>query len=86
MQRRQTDESSDIFFMPDDITPDTRDFQAIEQEHGRLRANASDEERQRYYYLALMLKMIRLHEHGRLPLPLMHEMDSILERVFRRAK
>jgi hypothetical protein len=65
--------------MSNDIIPDARDFEAIEQEHGRLPADASDEQKKRRYCLALMLKMIRLHDHGRLPLHQMREWDEIRE-------
>ena len=65
--------------MSNEIIPDPQDFEAIEQEHGRLPSDASDEQRKHHYCLALMLKMIRLHEHGRLPLHLMREMDRIWE-------
>jgi hypothetical protein len=65
--------------MSTEIIPDQRDFKAIEQEHGRLPPDASDEQRRHRYSLALMLKMIRLHENGKLPLHLMREMDRIRE-------
>ena len=62
-----------------EIIPDPEDFEAIEQEHGTLPPDASDEQNRRRYCLALMLKMIRLHDHGRLPLELMREWDEIRE-------
>jgi hypothetical protein len=63
--------------MSDEITPDPRDFEAIEEEYGKLPPDASDEQRRHHYFLALMLKMIRLHDHGRLPLHLMREWDEL---------
>jgi hypothetical protein len=63
--------------MSDEIIPDPRDFEAIEQEHGKLPPDASDELRKHHYCLALMLKIIRLHDNGRLPLHLMREWDEI---------
>jgi hypothetical protein len=63
--------------MSNQIIPDPDDFQAIESEYGRLRPDASDEQRSRHYCFALALKMVRLYEHGRLPLRLMREMDKI---------
>ncbi len=59
------------------ITPDPRDLEAIEEEYGRLAPDASEEQRRHHYFLALMLKMIRLHDHGRLPLHLMREWDEL---------
>jgi hypothetical protein len=56
--------------MSNQIIPDPEDFQAIESEYGTL-------QRDRHICLAVMLKMIRLYEHGRLPLPLMREIDQI---------
>jgi len=63
--------------MSNQIIPDPEDFQAIESEYGTLRPNATEEQRNRHICLAVMLKMIRLYEHGRLPLPLMREKDQI---------
>jgi hypothetical protein len=63
--------------MSDEIILDPRDFEAIEQEHGKLPPDASDELRKHHYCLALMLKIIRLHDNGRLPLHLMREWDEI---------
>jgi hypothetical protein len=65
--------------MSNEIVPDPRDFEAIEEEHGKLPPNASEEQRRRHYCLALILKMIRLHDHGRLPLDLMRGWDEIRE-------
>jgi hypothetical protein len=63
--------------MSNQIIPDPEDFQAIESEYGRLPTDASDEQRSRHYCFALTLKMVRLYEHGRLPLSLLREMDRI---------
>jgi hypothetical protein len=63
--------------MSNQIIPDAEDFQAIESEYGRLPPNASDDQRSRHYCFALTLKMVRLYEHGQLPLGLMREMDKI---------
>ena len=65
--------------MSTEIIPDAQDFQAVEQEHGRLAPGATEEQRRHHYCLAQMLKMIRLYEHGKLPLTLMREMDEIRE-------
>jgi hypothetical protein len=65
--------------MSNHIIPDPQDFQAIESEYGTLPADATDEQRNRQYRLALMLKMVRLYEHGRLPLTMMREIDEIRE-------
>jgi len=65
--------------MSNEIIPDPQDLEAIEHEHGRLPPDATDEQRRHHYCLAQMLKMIRLYEHGRLPLNLMREMDKIRE-------
>jgi hypothetical protein len=65
--------------MGDVIIPDPQDFEAIEHEHGRPPPDATDEQRRRHYCLAQMLKMIRLYEHGKLPLNLMRELDNIRE-------
>lgn len=59
------------------VIPDPRDFAAIEEEYGKLPADASEDQRKHHYTLALMLKLIRLHDHGRLPLHLMREWDEI---------
>ena len=63
--------------MSNQIIPDPQDFRAIESEHGRLPPDATAEQRKHHYCLAVMLKMIRLYEQGRLPLSLMREMDEI---------
>jgi hypothetical protein len=65
--------------MGNEIIPDPQDFEAIEHEHGRLPPNATDEQRQRHYCLAQMLKMIRLYDHGKLSLDLMRKLDNIRE-------
>jgi hypothetical protein len=65
--------------MGNEIIPDPQGFEAIEHEHGRLPPNATGEQRRRHYYPAQMLKMIRLYEHGKLPLNLMRELDNIRE-------
>jgi hypothetical protein len=65
--------------MSNQIIPDPQDFEAIKHEHGGLPPDATDEQRGHHYSLALMLKLIRLYEHGRLPLNLMREMDKIRE-------
>jgi hypothetical protein len=66
--------------MNNHIIPDPQDFLAVESEYGKLSANASDEQKNRHYCLALTLKLIRLYDHGRLPLNIMREMDRIRER------
>jgi hypothetical protein len=65
--------------MGDEITPDPRDFEAIESEHGKLPVDATDEQIRRHYCLAQMLKMIRLYDHGKLSLDLMRKLDNIRE-------
>jgi hypothetical protein len=60
-----------------EIIPDPEDIEAIEHEHGRLPSDASEKQRRRRYCLALMLKMIRLYDHGKLPLNLMREFENI---------
>ena len=65
--------------MGDEIIPDPRDFEAIENEHGRLSVDATDEQIRRNYCLAQMLKMIRLYDHGKLSLDLMRKLDNIRE-------
>ena len=63
--------------MRDEIIPERRDFEVIEEEYGRLPPDAPQKQIRRHYFLALTLKMVRLHDHGRLPLHLMREMDAI---------
>ena len=65
--------------MNTEIIPDPEDFQAIEEEHGKLPAGTTEELRRHHYCLAQMLKMIRLYDNGKLPLNLMREMDKIRE-------
>ena len=65
--------------MSTEIIPDPQDFQAIEQEHGKLPPGATEELRQHHYCLAQMLKMIRLYDNGKLPITLIREMDKIRE-------
>jgi hypothetical protein len=63
--------------MRNEIIPDPGDFKTIEEEYGRLPPDAPEKQIRRHYFLALTHKMIRLHDHGRLPLHLMREMDAI---------
>ena len=46
------------------INPDTKDYEAIEREHGRLPAGAPIKELAHHYRLAQAQKLIRLYEAG----------------------
>jgi len=59
------------------IEPDPQDYKAIEREHGVLPSSATVEQHAYRYQLAQAQKLIRLYEHGKLPLALMREMDRI---------
>jgi len=57
--------------------PDKQDIERVEREEGPLPENASDEQLAHRYWLYQAAKLIRLYEHGKLPLALMREMDQI---------
>jgi hypothetical protein len=61
---------------PKPLVPDRQDFAAIEREYGLPPANASDEQLMEHYRLAQAAKLIRLYENGKLPLPVMRELDK----------
>ena len=59
------------------IKPDQQDIETVEREEGPLPENASDEQLAHRYHLYQATKLIRLYEHGKLPLALMRGMDKI---------
>jgi hypothetical protein len=58
------------------IKPDAQDFEAVARQFGDLPENAS-EQRADHYLLAQATKLLRLYDHGKLPLKLMREIDEI---------
>jgi hypothetical protein len=60
------------------ITPNLQDFARVQALCGRLPDEASDEERVERYRLMQTAKLIRLWEHGLLPVEVMGELDRIL--------
>jgi hypothetical protein len=66
--------------MPTIIEPDYQDHEAIEAEYGRLPDDATIGQMAERYRYAQVRKMIRLWEHGKLPVELMRELDEIRNR------
>ena len=57
-----------------EIVPDWQDLRHVARERGGPR---SPEDAAEHYRFAQARKLIRLYEHGRLPLALMRQMDEI---------
>ena len=61
------------------LVPDPEDYLAVERTQGNLPVNATDEQTAERFRLAQAHKLIRLYEHGRLPLDVMRAIDAILQ-------
>jgi hypothetical protein len=64
-----------------DIVPDRQDMDAVDQQHGRPH---TPREAIEHYRFAQARKLVRLYEHGRLPLVLMRQLDEIRANAYLR--